>query len=129
MSLANYIGKGLTFPIRVNSSGGVDLDTGFDLVNSSIKMILSWSSTKIFLSEFQSLIEDLLEEPNDELLKGLVKFIIFDNLTKWETRIVVLETSIDITESDKADISIRYRLKSNNLEEIFVFPFYKKIIY
>jgi len=129
MALENYVGKGLTFPIKVNASGGVDLDTGFDLINSSIKLILSWGDTRIFLTEFVSLLEDLLEEPNDEVLKGLVEFIIFDNLSKWETRIEVLDTSVDITQSESMDVSIAYRLKNSNLEEIFVFPFYKKIVY
>lgn len=129
MAVNNYVGKGLVFPIELDSNGRPILSTGFDLINSSIKIILTWSSSRIMLSEFRSLIDDLLEEPNDDLLKGLVEFYIYDNLRRWEKRIDILETSIQITEYQRMDASIKYRINNSNLEEVFTFPFYRKITY
>lgn len=128
MAIKNYVGKGITFPVVINKGSAV-IDTGTTLINSSIRIILSWSKSRIMLSEFRSMIEDLLEEPNDDLLKGLVEFFIFDNLRRWEKRIEVLETSLVITESEKMEVTLRYRITNSNIEEIFTFPFYRKIVY
>lgn len=130
MAAQNYIGTGLIFPIQLNSKGAPVMGTGIPLINSSIKIILGWSYlSRIFLSEFGSRLEDLLEEPNDELLGALVKNFLYDALMKWETRINILEIDSKRIEPTKLIVGIRYRVKNTGLEETFVFPFYKEIIY
>lgn len=130
MATVNYVGKGLTFPIELDSKGSPVLKTGFELINSSIKIILSWPFLqRIFLSEFGSRLEDLLEEPNDELMKSLVKNFVYEALTKWETRIDILEVDTKRTKPESLEIGIRYRVRATGLENIFTFPFYKEIIY
>ena len=130
MAKINYIGKGVVFPIELNAKGGPIIDTGFKLINSSIKAILLWPKYKrIFLSEYGSLVSSLLEEPNDILLGGLVQNFLVESLTTWEKRIEILETSVVGINTELINISIKYRLTNTNLEETFVFPFYRNIIY
>jgi uncharacterized protein len=129
MALTNYIGKGLVFPVVINSKGSVDLSTGFDLINSSIKMILTWGHTRILLKEFVSILENLLEEPNDPSIKQLAEFFVYDSLRKWEKRIEVIDTFVNILDTGVTEISIHYKLKSSNIEELLTFPFYKNLTY
>lgn len=126
----NYIGTGLTFPVQLSSTGSPVLKTGFELLDSSIKMILAWDSTgRIFLTEFRSILSDLLEDPNDNLLQRLVEHFAYEQLTKWEQRIDLVDISAVRREDTRLDLSITYTQKNSNLEHTFVFPFYTEIIY
>lgn len=128
--IEQYIGKGPVFPIQLNSTGGPILSTGFDLINSSIRLIIAWPYFhRIFLSEFGSRLPDLLEEPNDDLLRRLVEHFSFEALLKWERRIEVLQVDAQRRKSETLDVAITYRLKNTGLEQTFVFPLYTKIIY
>ena len=130
MAIENYIGKGLTFPIQINKTGGVDLETGFALINSSIKNILLWPThQRIFLSEYGSMLDTLIEEPNDVLLVSLVENFIYKTLTTWEKRIEIIEVYISGITHDRLYISIVYKLSKSNLEETFTFPYYRNLIY
>lgn len=128
VQVPNYIGRGIIFPIELSANGGHVIRTGTVLINSSLKIILSWPFlSRIFLSEFGSRLEDLLEEPNDDLLRSLVKHFIFDAITKWEKRVNVLEVDTKRTSPERLIIGVRYRVKNTGLEETFTFPFYKEI--
>jgi len=125
----NYIGKGLVFPIIIDNGGSPVTATGFDLVNSSIRMIIGWSlRTRIFISGFGSPVESLIEEPNDDLLKGIAEYFIYQALTKWEKRIDLQDVVVTRTVPEKLDIEIKYKLKASGLEEILIYPFYTSII-
>lgn len=130
MSVATYVGKGLIFPIQIDSKGSPVIGTGFPLINSSIKIILSWTfRTRIFLSEFGSRLSGLLEEPNDDILLHLVEHFAYEALTKWERRIDILDTLAVRTSDAGLTLRITYRIKNSGLENTFVFPFYTAIIY
>jgi len=127
--IQNFIGTGLTFPIKLINGRGV-LVTGFDLIKSSLYMILSWPfGNRYFLGEFGSRLEDLLEEPNDEVLKDLLETFIIDAITQWEKRVEVM--SVDITNSSPTSLNVNltYRIINSQLVDNFVFPFYRQIIY
>lgn len=126
--IANYIGKGLTFPITIDEGGSPVTATGFPLVNSSIKMIIGWTlNTRIFLSGFGSNISELLEEPNDDLLKGITEYLIYQSLLTWEKRIDLEDVKVSRTQPERLDIEVKYKLKTSGLEEILVYPFYTSI--
>lgn len=130
MAIENYIGKGITFPIEISSLGGPVIKTGFDLVNSSIKNILMWPrNQRIFLSQYGSPLSLLVEEPNDILLSSLASNFVTNTLKKWEKRITIIEVRVVNISAEKLDISLTYKLTKSNLEETFVFPFYRNIIY
>lgn len=128
--MADYIGRGLTFPIRLTNSGFVVISGGIELLNSSIKMILSSGrNQRFFLNEFYSGVDLAIGEPNDELLKGLVEHYILESLSKWEKRILISAIQVQRTTSDKLDITISYKDRKNNLQETLTFPFYKNLKY
>ena len=130
MAIENYIGQGIVFPIELGSLGRPNVETGFPLINSSIKNILMYPTNKrIFLSEYGSILNLLVEEPNDILLSSLAENFIYDTLNKWEKRIKIIEVYTRNISVEKLYISITYRLTKSNLEETFTFPFYRNIIY
>lgn len=124
----NFIGNGLTFPIQLDSNGAPIISTGFTLVTSSIKMILGWTlRSRIFLSTFGSPLPLLLEEPNDELLRGSCEYYIYEALTRWEKRITVKNVRVNRTLPERLDVEITYNLKTTGLEEILTYPYYTSI--
>lgn len=127
-----FVGSGIVFPIILNSEGRPDIVTNIPLLNNSIITILSWPYSQRFFNEmFGSRISELLEEPNDEVTKTLLSHFVVDALTQWERRIVINNSGVKIFSynRERVDIQITYRINSTKVEETFIFPFYKEIIY
>lgn len=129
MALENFVGKGVIFPVELDTTGAPITRTGITLINSSISMILGWDNDKVFLPEFRSRIVDLIEEPNDEVLRSLVQFFIYEALTTWERRINVLDIVAEVKNSEQLDVRIEYQITNTQIQETFVYPFYREIIY
>jgi hypothetical protein len=126
MATSVYLGKGIVFPVQLTAQGLPVIAAGADLIKSSILMVLSTPTRqRIFLSEFGSRLEEILEEPNDDLLTGLAKHFIVDALIKWENRIEIIDVSIEKLQESQLDIRMRYIIKTSNLEDVLTFPFYK----
>ena len=63
---------------------------------------------------FGSRIHDLVFEPNDTVLHGLIRYYVIDAIKKWEKRVIVADVTID-TSPDKTDkktllVNIVYQL-------------------
>jgi phage baseplate assembly protein W len=126
-----YIGKGITLPLRL-VKGGVPVESGFDLIRSSIKMILAWTfGTRFFLNEFGSRVEELFEEPADLILTELVEHTAEDAINTWEKRVEVVQLSaeLDPLEMGKINLTIMYRVKAIDRTDTFIYPFYSQINY
>lgn len=127
--VANFIGNGLTFPIQLQNGRGV-LYSGFDLIRSSIRTILAFKySNRFFLGEFGSRLNDLMEEPNDEVLKNLISTFVVQAITRWEKRVSTVSSSIVQSDSHSVQIQIVYKIKNSQSEDSFIYPFYRQIIY
>jgi phage baseplate assembly protein W len=121
-----YLGKGIVFPIQLTGQGLPVISNGADLIKSSIFMILSCpTKQRILLPEFGSRLEEVLEEPNDDLLTGLAKHFIVDSLSKWEPRIRIIDVSIERLQEASLDIRLQYQVKISGIEDVLTFPFYK----
>lgn len=123
-----FLGKGIVFPIELTPHGLPIISGGLELIKSSILMILSCPQRqRIFLSSFSSRVEELLEEPNDDLMQGLTKFFIMDALKTWEKRIQVTQIDLYRTDVHKLYVEITYVVKTSGLKDVITFPFYKEI--
>lgn len=125
--LEKYIGTGTTLPV-VLRNGAWAIESGPSILRSSISMILRWHiRTRFFLMEFGSIIDNLLEEPNDFTLQNTLEIYVKEALTKWEPRIEVLQvlyTRVD----QRLDLELTYRIITSQQIDTFTFPFYNKII-
>lgn len=127
--IQDFIGSGLAFPIQLNRGKAV-ISTGFDLIRSSIRMILGWPvGTRFYLAEFGSKLEELLEEPNDDVLKQIMYTFVVDPITNWEKRITLVNVSIEDVDLAKVNLRITYRISNSQTTDTFVFPFYRNIVY
>lgn len=123
-----FIGQGITLPIQLVAGKPV-LKTGFDLIRASIVMILSWEYGKrFFLPEFGSQLNQLIEEPNDQVLQETIKVFVIEAISKWDPRIELVNAITERTDTT-INLTITYNILSIKKEDTFTFPFYKKIIY
>ena len=131
MAIKKFIGSGITFPLQIEK-GSVVVKSDFSLIRSSIGIILNWQiGTRFYNERFGSRIWECLEEPNDNVVKALLSHFIIESLTLWEKRIELKNNSLIYTKvsHDKINITLTYRLKNSNIEETYIYPFYKEIIY
>jgi len=123
----DFLGKGVTLPMNL-VNGAWPLETGVTLIRESIKMILRWVyGTRFFLVEFGSKLEQLLEEPNDEVLRSIAYELIVDALSTWEKRVEVIEVAIERPDFHKLNLKLTYMIVASKKTDTFVFPFYSKI--
>lgn len=129
LTLQKFIGKGLTFPIQLNGNGTPVLETGFPLIESSLKNLLTWVfGTRYFLGEYGSRLENLIAEQNDIVISSLINDLVLEAIKKFETRIELIGTQILQNDSDLS-ISLNYRIVNTQVEKSFIFPFYTKPSY
>lgn len=128
--MSNYndvvLGKGYNFPIQIDSSTGrPPIYSDIELIRRSITTVLAWPvGLRFFLGEFGSKLDELLEDPNDSIMLGLVKHYIVEAISTWETRIKDLEVPQIIQKNDRIDITLQYYIISTAQVDSFVFPFY-----
>lgn len=128
-TVENFIGRGITLPLNI-VNGSVPLETGFPLIRKSIKMILDWQfGTRFFLKEFGSRLNELLEEPDDNVLAQLIETFIIDAVTTWETRVTIISINFIKEDIGKIKLTINYRVVNTQRDDSFIYPFYTKIIY
>lgn len=126
-NLIKFLGRGLAFPITL-TNGKADLTFGPNLVKSCIRILLSWPyGTRFYLYEFGTKIESLLFDPNDVVLKNLLKQYIIDPITKWEKRVILVSATIISVTPEKIMIKLTYRFINSNIEDSFIVPFYRVI--
>jgi len=123
-----FMGQGLTFPIKLNIKGRPNIVSGKELLESSLSQILSWNlGTRFMLGEYGTKLEQLLQEPNDAIAQSLVKHYTVEVISLWEKRLEVLDVILLIKQDNLLSIQISYIVKSTKLEDSFVFPYYSQL--
>lgn len=126
----DFIGKGITFPIQLNRGRAV-VNTGFELIKSSIEQIIFWPlGTRYYLAEFGSRMNELEEEPNDNVLINLLSTFVIDAIPEWETRVQILSVEWAQTGTMGEGLSVKITGKLINSQTPFthIFPFYSQTI-
>jgi phage baseplate assembly protein W len=134
----DFLGKGLRFPFTfARRSGGAQVSTVTSMdhshIHESILQILGTRPGERFMNpEFGSHVKDLVFEPNDNVLKGLLRHYIIDAIERWEKRVVVTDVSFD--ESPEAidayslHAHISYRVIDTQVEGNLVFPYCREAL-
>lgn len=95
---------GLSFPLRLSSKGGLKMSTtsptDFSHIEESITQILNTSiGERIVELYFGSRISSHVFDPTDEASYSLIKHEVVEALTKFEPRIEVSTSDIDLKDS------------------------------
>lgn len=134
----DFLGKGLRFPFAFQKrSGGAQISTTTSAdhahIHESILQILGTRpGERLMNPDFGSHVRDLVFEPNDAVLKGLLRHYIIDSLERWEKRIVVTDVSFDDSaeniDSYTLYICISYRIIDTQTDGNMIWPFCREML-
>jgi len=134
----DFLGKGLRFPFAFQKrSGGAQVSTVTSMdhahIHESILQILGTRPGERFMNpEFGSRLKDLVFEPNDSVLKGLIRHYVIDAIERWEKRVYVTDVSFDespeATDAHTLYVRISYRVIDTQVEGNLVWPFCRDAI-
>lgn len=123
---ADFVGRGISFPLAVDSSGRIALLSGGDDVDRTLRSIIKTApGERVMRPGFGCAVWDLLFDPLNDNTLGLMAQAVRDAVGRWEPR-VELE-SVEVTPVENRDgvvIALVYRVRSTNDRRNLVFPFY-----
>ena len=125
--MAEIIGTGVSFPLRVDRRGGVALSRDNDDVLEAIGVILGTApGERPMRPEFGCGVHNYIFESVDAYALGRIEYEIRVALDRWEPRIEVLSVEFDLSTSDRGEllIDITYQLRATNDIRNLVYPFY-----
>lgn len=129
-----FLGKGLKFPFTFQRrSGGTQISTATSSdhahIHESIRQILGTRKGERFLRpEFGTRLHELVFEPNDTVLYGLIRHEVMDALDQWEPRVIVTNVLVGPgSDEHLALVNISYRLISSQVVGNFVYPFFREL--
>jgi hypothetical protein len=122
-----FVGRGFSWPLTVDHTGGIRLTSGADDIDRSIRIVLMTApGERVMRPRFGCEIWDLVFEPVTPSLLGLITDAVERALGQWEPRIDV--ESVDVTDdpddSALVRVHITYRVKATNDVRNLVYPFY-----
>jgi uncharacterized protein len=123
----DFLGRGWSFPLRLDAAGCFVLAGGEDDVDEAIRLILGTAfGERPMRPEYGCRIHDLIFDSVDASLAGRVAAEVTASLTRWEPRIEVMrvDASPDPIDTHVLLIDVSYRIRSTNDRRNLVFPFY-----
>jgi phage baseplate assembly protein W len=122
-----FVGRGISFPMRVNATGGLALVSNDEEIAESIRLILGTSpGERPMRPDFGCPIHDHVFAPADSSIIGMITFEVRNSLAAWEPRIDVLDVIVTRDESRPSllYIDVTYEINDTNDPRNLVFPFY-----
>lgn len=123
----DFVGRGISFPIRVDQSGAIALTSGASDIDSSLRMILTTApGERVMRPMFGCRIWELLFEPINANTLGLMSEAVREAVSRWEPRITLDDVRIDPDQRDvgRVIIHIDYTVRTTNDRRNLVYPFY-----
>jgi uncharacterized protein len=125
----SLIGKGWSFPVRVDGRGGIGLSAESSELDQSIQVILGTRiGERVMRPDFGCRIHDLVFSPINAETLSLAKRYVEEALGWWEPRIEVQEIEVASDASQKSlgklIITVHYRVRATKDERSLVYPFY-----
>lgn len=124
---ADFVGRGVSFPMRVDQSGAIAMTSGADDIDASIRVVLLTApGERVMRPLFGCRIWELLFEPINANTLGLMADSVREAVGRWEPRVeledVVVES--DAAQQGRVLINLRYRVRATNDRRNLVYPFY-----
>lgn len=124
---ANFIGRGITFPMRVDQSGSIAMGSGADDIDANLKVVLITApGERVMRPQFGCRIWDLVFEPINANTLGLMSEAVKDAVSQWEPRVDLIDVEIvpDPGDIGRVLIELKFRVKATNDVRNLVHPFY-----
>ncbi len=126
-NVADFIGRGLSFPMHVDTSGAIAMGHGADDIDANLRVVLITApGERVMRPQFGCRIWDLLFEPINANTLGLMAEAVRDAVGQWEPRVELDDVEIvpDPASQARVLINLRYRVKVTNDIRNLVYPFY-----
>ena len=123
-----YLGRGVSFPVRMNQQGNVEFSFGSQNIQESILLILLTEiGERLYRPNFGCRIHELSFAPLNTETLSLMRIYVQEALDLWEPRIIVEDvTAKPFNRTGKVDITIEYRIKGSYDRTSMVYPFFLK---
>ena len=124
---ADFIGRGISFPMGVDHTGAIALTRGADDLDRSIRVVLATApGERVMRPQFGCRIWDLLFEPVNANTIGLMAQAVREAVAQWEPRVDVEDVVVTPDGADAAlvRITIEYVVRTTNDRRNLVYPFY-----
>lgn len=127
--LADFLGKGWSFPVRLDyqdSRYPVAMSVGEASIREAIWIILATApGERVMRPDFGCGLHRLVFAVNDAATLGQVRKELRDALVRWEPRIDVIAVETEMRgRGEVLLINIHYRVRSTNNYFNLVYPFY-----
>jgi len=123
----DFVGRGISFPMRVDQSGAIALTSGASDIDSSLRMILTTApGERVMRPFFGCRIWELLFEPINANTMGLMREAVREAVGRWEPRVTLDDVRVlaDEREAGKVAIHVDYTVRTTNDRRNLVYPFY-----
>jgi hypothetical protein len=117
---AALLGRGISFPPRIDADGRIAYSAGADNVRESIRVILSTDRReRVMLPQFGGGLARYLFEPNTPATHRLIQERITQSLGRWEPRIELdgVRVASDPDDPRAAIATVRYRLRATGVAD------------
>lgn len=125
--MADFLGSGVAFPLRVDRRGGLALVRAGEDISEAITIILGTApGERPMRPEFGCGIHNYIFESIDAYTMARLEQEIRIALDRWEPRIDVLDVDFDLSRVEHGEvlIDIGYVLRATNDVRNLVYPFY-----
>ncbi|HEY4023585.1 MAG TPA: GPW/gp25 family protein [Pseudonocardiaceae bacterium] len=126
-SASDFVGRGWSFPLRLDGSGSFALTEGDEEIEEAIRLVLGTAyGERSMRPEYGCGIHDLVFDTMDAGLAGRIAAEVRASLLRWEPRIEVVSVlaTPDPTLPHVLRIAVGYQIKATNDRRNLVFPFY-----
>lgn len=125
-TIGSHLGQGLSFPLRINMQGKMQLSSFTRSIEESIQIILRTQlGERVYRPDFGSRLSELTFAPMNTQTLLLLRLHIQEALEKWEPRILLDEIQAEPDPMQgRVDIIIRYRPRDEHEQRSLVYPFY-----
>lgn len=123
----SFLGRGIAFPVRLDSKGNVAMSEYEQNIEESIRIILGTApGERVMRPDFGCRIHDYVFYPNNAATASIVSFYVREALAKWEPRIedITVQVNPDPSLENVMRIDITYKVTRTNSVRNLVYPFY-----
>jgi phage baseplate assembly protein W len=124
---ADFVGHGWSYPVGVATTGGIALVSGEVELTQAMRLILGTAlGERPMRPQFGCRIHDLVFDPSDASLAGLIAREVRASLLRWEPRVDVedVDVTFDADRPGLVNIDVSYLVRSTNDRRNLVVPFY-----
>lgn len=124
---SDFIGRGISFPMRVDHAGSIATSHGVGDIDSSIRMVLTTApGERLMRPQFGCKIWELLFEPINANTLGLMGEAVRESISRWEPRVELDDVRLDPSGHANGEVLIHvdYTVRATNDKRNLVYPFY-----